>query len=588
MSAQGSIVPFNRLTQAVNSAWSAFWNIWTQPQSPTAAFTPIPSSYDIWWAYYTNTIFEDPALWTGIYHRAGMYRHMRPVLNPVKRIVDFYAGAVFPGALSEDGSNLPEGVPLAIPLAEDTPPKLRKAIAQIWQWTNMQTMKSQIIRWSAALGECGIEIIDDDARGRVYFQLLWPGHVVELERDAMGNVKYYAIQYDTVDANGTGFIYRKEVDKDSYRTFKDGEKFAYDERGAEWENPYGFVPMVWLMHRDIGGAHGAPAFDGSFNKIARLMALASHIHDQVHKAIGAPIVLWTEGEFKARTLQPLSGGAVNQKRKDDASLVLDPESILILRGPQGGNAQSLLGNLQLGQALKVMESLQAEISSDQPVLRMYEQLRTMSQVTGPAASRLMGDAATYVYEASALADQAMISLLRMAVSIAGWRLSRHQDGWTTPTTQQQKFQGYDLKSYEKGDLDFSITQRPIFPITQFERAQTAVQFYTAALNAKNAGLPMDVVMTKLGWSADDITRLNAHIAEEERKVAAQQQKELDQKVQLTKITAAAQARRQQQSGQGDQGGQSGQAGQGGAPTSAPNVANRAQTPNKNRTQTNGK
>jgi hypothetical protein len=95
-------------------------------------------------------------------------------------------------------------------------------------------------------------------------------------------------------------------------------------------------------------------------------------------------------------------------------------------------------------------------------------------------------------------------------------------------------------------------------------------------------------MTKLGWSADDITRLNAHIAEEERKVAAQQQKELDQKVQLTKITAAAQARRQQQSGQGDQGGQSGQAGQGGAPTSAPNVANRAQTPNKNRTQTNGK
>ncbi len=60
------------------------------------------SVYAQMFAYYSNTAFEDVAAWARYRLNHNLYRHTRPIFNPVTRVVDFYAEHIYPGALSPD------------------------------------------------------------------------------------------------------------------------------------------------------------------------------------------------------------------------------------------------------------------------------------------------------------------------------------------------------------------------------------------------------------------------------------------------------------------------------------------------------
>ena len=126
-----------------------------------------------------------------------------------------------------------------------------------------------------------------------------------------------------------------------------------------------------------------------------------------------------------------------------------------------GSAESSMQTLQLAgldQVIPYVEKLLGEIESDHPELTFYQQLREMSQVTGPAAQRLMGDVQALVMDAQANYDQQLIKAFQMAVAIGGWRLS--QGDWGPAVNRQQEaYRGFDLESYRRGDLDFSIEDR---------------------------------------------------------------------------------------------------------------------------------
>jgi hypothetical protein len=109
-----------------------------------------------------------------------------------------------------------------------------------------------------------------------------------------------------------------------------------------------------------------------------------------------------------------------------------------------------------------MTKLIEEIEEDHPELTMYQQLRSMSQVTGPAAERLVGDAASLIDEARSNYDTQSIKLFQMAVAIAGWRANTGAWG-NSMSSQQQAFAPFDLESYNQGRLDFEIAARPIVP-----------------------------------------------------------------------------------------------------------------------------
>jgi hypothetical protein len=475
----------SRVLTATNAALVAWRRSYFDPEQVTGGqyIYSRAAEFRLLWSYYDNSAFEQLAQWQGYKKTYSLYRQTRSLYNPVRRLVDFYAAQVYPGVLSEDGTKLPEGIPLAIPLAEDTPTQLKAAIAQFWQWSNWQSGKAIMVRYGAATGSVLVEIVDDLVREKVTANIVWPGLVRKLTLDATGNVKAYTIEYRAYDIeDALPYTYRKTVDAEFIQQWRDGTPWAPDDGDPVVPNPYGFVPAVWVKHRDLGGDHGAPAIHGSLGKIDEMNSLASHIHDQIHKVIGAPIVLWSEGGIANLFGQP--------KRGDTAEFAVpeaDRESLLMLKGPAGGHAESLAGALDLGQALPYLDKLLGEIESDYPELALFRDLRQMSQVTGPAAARLMGDVGGNVWEAAANYDNASIKIFQMAVAISGWRV---QNGdWGTPSRQQAKFSGFNLESYAKGDLDIAITVRPLIPVTKLE--QIAIDRQNLLLEADKAAFGGD-------------------------------------------------------------------------------------------------
>lgn len=447
---------------ATIAAATAFQRAWSDPAGMTTRnqFMAQVAVYDYRWHLYQNSIFDDPAVWVRYRSRYGLYRYIRPIYNPVRRLVDFYAGIIYPGVLATDGKRLPNGTSLAIPLADDIKPALRNAIGQLWQWSNWQSGKNLMVRYGAALGDVGVEVVDEVDRGKVTFDVLWPGLIKDLEIDSTSNVKAYAIEYDAEDDAGKSYTYRKEVDSERIAEFKDGDLYQYDPGiPAERVNPYGFAPLVWCKHTDLGGDHGSPAVR-NVGKIDELNEIASHAHDRAHGVLSSPIVA------SGKNAQSLTDAKLQASRgpTQDENGRQAPETgrmqVKVIRAEEGGAMASV--QLPEGEALHYMERLILEIEDDHPELVMYKQLRAMSQVTGPGAEAMVGDSSSYILDARSNYDTQEIKKTQMAVAIAGWRANG--GGWgRTLTRQQQAFLPFNLDSYQSGDLDFEIMARSLLP-----------------------------------------------------------------------------------------------------------------------------
>lgn len=501
---------WNMAMNAGIAAYTAARRVFEDPQTShnQMLYLNQQAMYNLLWSYYNNSMFEKivgaantwnwslyAGGWQAYKQNYNLYRNIRMIYNPTRRLVDFYAGQVYPGVLSEDGQKLPDGVMLAVPFSEDTSKELRAAIAQFWHWSNWQARKSVQVRYGAALGDVLIEIIDDVAHGTVAADIIWPGYIINLETDLAGNVKQYTMQYQAQDEAG-GYLYKKQVDGHAFRYFRNDEPWDYGS-GQVAENPYGFVPAVWIKHIDIGGRHGSPAISGSFGKVDELNNLASHAHDQIHKVIGAPALIASSG-----TITNISN---TQKRSPTADFVepaTDQENIMMLKGPADSKVSSLVGDLNLADALAFMKELTGEIENDHPELVFYKELRSMSQVTGPGAQRLVGDATARFAESSALYDQGNMRLFQMAVAIAGFRAN--SGAWGSLNRHQQKFTPFDLDSYAAGDLDMAIMPRPLLVPTRQEIGFENELMWKGVWYAAQSGVPAEFVLQEAGWTEDKI------------------------------------------------------------------------------------
>jgi hypothetical protein len=456
-------------------------------------------AYSLLWAYYDNSIFDAISstlnMWAAYKSNYSLYRNIRPVYNPTRRLVDFYAGQVYPGVLSTDATKLPEGIPIAIPFAADTPPELLAAIGQFWTWSNWQARKSVEIRYGGALGSVLVEVVDDIERGKVTANIPWPGFIAHLELDTTDNVKAYALQYIAYDEQeNQTYTYRKEVDGTSFRTFKN------DQLASEDPNIYGFVPAIWIKHYDTGSDQGSPAVAGSLGKIDELNNTASHVNDQIHKVIGAPSVLWSSGGIRSLFETPKRG-----ETSDFPQPTSDQESLLLLKGPADGHVDSLVGNLDLAGVAAHMDTLLKEIEKDHPELTVFEELRSMSQVTGPAAERLVAPAISRLLEASANYDRGNIALFQMACAIGGMRAN--SGAWGALNRQQQKFLPFNLDSYTRGDLDLEILPRRLLIPTKYEKALEKQAMWTGVGQAVTAGVPLEAVLRDEGWTEEQLASL---------------------------------------------------------------------------------
>lgn len=466
---------------------------WRSPQPGTA--DDIRSRLNFLWSLYDNSAFEGIAAWANYRQNHVLYRNIRSIYNPTRRLVNFYVAQVYPGVLSEDAAKLPDGIQIAIPFSEDTDDKLKTAIAQFWQWSNWQSNNKLMVRYGGATGSCLVEIVDNVERGKVTTAVRWPGLLTDrakddspsLVLDDVGNVKFYALEYETTDEKGETYTYRKEVSQESFTEYRD-EKVTSEE-----QNPYGFVPAVWCKHIDEGwgvdgeGVYGAPAISGSIGKIDELNGLASHTHDHIDKVIESPGIISSDGGV-GRIGEQADAIKASRVVTDEFATASARSSLktlqrLLLKAPKGASWVPLTGNLDPDQVIPHMDKLILEIEHDFPELGMYQELRKMNEVTGPGAARMMGDVYSRVLEVSSNYDTQSIKLFQMAAAIGGFRYRENRDGWRMRTEAQAKFQFFDLDSYARGDLNMAIMPRPLIPLTEAD----SIELTGARLdNAKKA------------------------------------------------------------------------------------------------------
>lgn len=522
-------------TQAgVSAALDTFQNPESAKQSPSFAARMSQVAYRFSW--YMGTTF-DPGQTFGksLVEQYLLYTETRLVWNPVSPIVDFWAGIVYPGELTDDMDS-------AIPLDEKTDPVLKKAIDQVWEWGNWATNKSVLERYVAGIGYDLVVVQDNVESGEVYPEIVWPAHVKSIDVNKKGDVKAYTLEYsvtevDAQSGNEQVYIYREVVDKEMYRTYRGtttASMVPYDISGVtkdrvEWPNPYkarkdgeGFVPAVWRRFRNTGGTFSPSCMGSAYGELAAINSLESHMDDQVHKSIDPTTVFWSGGGLR-RMLARKVKDAIMGKNTPDFTLssitsnelaesARSRQAMRFFEGPQGGRIDIVSGTGNLEHSRLYLNDKKDAFKDKFPEFTMYPKLREMSQVTGPAAEILLGDTKGKVVEVRGDADRQTKKLAQMCVAIAGWRYSEGKGGWAKRTAAQEKFATYSLESYDQGKLEFKIAGRhfiPDAPLSERERWEL--------LTLKSEGMGVSkkwLVTNEGGYTEEQLREMERMKAEE--------------------------------------------------------------------------
>lgn len=419
--------------------------------------------------YYWNTAYSQIAAYAEQQkHELKLYPHIRPIYNPVFRLVEGYVAAVWGGNL--DYETLEEG---AIPLSglDDA---LAGAIRQLWRWSNWGQKKNAAIRTGAMLGDLPLKVVADVARGKVRMEVIDPVIIQAAEFDAMHNVKAVVIGYDRVDEAGRTYTYQEKIDGDSFATYRDGELYAYPENAvngqavAEWPNPYGFVPLVITPHRDVGKHFGGNAYAGLLPKINELNDQASKTNDYIRVALNP--MYYAAGAIGPRDL-------TMRETVGEAGVATN-----IIYGPEGSSMTPLVSSADLAGALGAIDRMLAELEHDLPELSLPT-IRQQGAMTAPGVRAGFTDAISRYAEARGQYDDGLVRAHQMGISIGAFHAF-------------EGFEAFSLDSYRAGHLEHYVAERPVIEdtLSLLERVQTL----------QTTGAPAYLIWKLCGLSDKDV------------------------------------------------------------------------------------
>ncbi len=400
--------------------------------------------------YYSNKIYSKLVKYAKQHRVAsGLYKYTRSIYNPVFRLVELLTSKSYSGTL--DWEMMATG---AMPFnrLDDAH---RKAIRQVWKWSNIGSVKTRYPRNCARYGDAIIKIVDDPFKAKVRLELLHPGLIADATITPQGFFDRLVIAYFRQDSVTTPpWLYEEEITKDRFSTYRNGEPYAEytDANGTpitSWPNPYGFVPVVLTRAIELEHDWGAAPFFPTLDKIDQANDLASITYDQIRKAVNP--LWWLEGVTSINQVQ--------QTTTDDTS---ERDHIPMLLGPLGSRPNAMVANLNIADALNAIRMQLDEIEKDHPELSLHR-LAGGERVTSPGTSAAYDDGIQRISDFRAVVDAGMLRAHQMALSIGGMR------GYAG-------FDAFDLESYDRGDLDFELAERPILRdmLTKRERLDLMV------------------------------------------------------------------------------------------------------------------
>lgn len=430
------------------------------------------SRYDLFDFYDQNTIYSQLNRYAEtMKSRHNLYRHIRGIYNPVHRLTGLETAKTYGGQIDWTGGLRTGAIPV-----EGADDRLIDAILQLLKWSNFGTQKGPYVRQGAKYGDSFLKVVDDFGRGRVRLEVLDPRDVHECEFDAVGNIKRICIQYERLETEGANkgktYTYREEITQDQYSTYKGDSLFAYyrDHAGelvAQWDNPYGFVPVRHVPHTKGNSDWGSTSFQSSLGKINELNDLASLAHDAVRKAVN-PIFV-----------------AIGNRIPEADPASREKDEVIVLNLPKDGKVETITPQVDMPGIMLAMDKLIGEIERDMPQLSLQRIRESGGDASGVSIENAYSDAADLLVEIQGNYDQGLVSALQMGITIAGMR------GYAA-------FKGYTIDSFQSGDLEFYIKEREVFSdrLTADRKIELLLQASNTAVRA--------IVMRDLGYSEDDI------------------------------------------------------------------------------------
>jgi hypothetical protein len=512
---------WNALTAGVNEAK----RVWDSPGKKVPAIGTRGPLFDAYWAYFSNTAFDVlDGYWQAYKAQNGLNRFHRSIINPWFRLSKFYVGAVYgAGGLSFDGKPLPEGIRNAIPLAEDTAENILIGTSQLMRWSNWLVGKNLQVQNAAAVGCSCIEVVLDNARGHVMAEHHWPGHMKDMDNDGQGNIKSAVLEWDIIekepqappkvgekrtDAKYRTYKFRKEMvggDNGYIATFKDGQLWDPSGTGSGLqENPWGFVPIVWVQHEDIGTGFGLPAGWAIQGKIDQINDMASLLFDQVQKIVKMPILLQSNKQMP-QEITPRNTQATNQQIMTEQDAQKGREEVPFIEVGMGGGA--VLVPLDIAQGMETLAVMIEELEKDTPELSMWSQARQSGgDTTGEGMDRQMGDINGRYIPIMQTHDMATTKWLQMGMTMAGWAINAGLWGPRGRLTKDQlKFADFTLDSYKAGELDFDIVPRPLISPSELKAWQVKQTKALAIQAMKDLGLfPDAMLLEEWGIPEDEV------------------------------------------------------------------------------------
>lgn len=455
--------------------------------------------YNINWAFCENTVYIETVFrnWVKNYKvQFGLNEFIRSIYSPGYRLGEFWKSHLWAG----------QQIPLKFPdhVADEN---LLAAIHQIWRWSNWAVNKDIVPLYGSIMGDVGILIVDDTEKEKVYFDVIHPGNIVAVEKDAMGNIRGYELQEERNDPRQSAKLPTNETDKTVtyseiairddedviYTTLLDGKPYPWNGISSSWSKPYGFVPMVLIQHNNVGGKWGWSEIHPGQSKFREVDDQASKLNDQIRKMVDSVWVFFgvTKPENSPTTTGASLTGTAAVNRPQPGR-----EEIPALYGPEGGSAEPLVSDLNIADVTANILQLIKEIERDYPELRLLALMDETgpSNLSGRALRLARQPAETKVRQRRPGYYDALERANKMAVAIAGFN---GYDG----------FGGFNLNSFDQGLLDHSIGQMPIFAVDPLDDLELRKEKATIAQLWTNAGASIEQAALNAGLTEDEAAAL---------------------------------------------------------------------------------
>lgn len=448
--------------------------------------------YELYWAFYLSTQYDDQLnTWAKQFkHRQELYRHVRAIFSTGYRLGEFWATHLLGGTLDFDAG---DGtlIPSAVPIVTDNP-ALRPALARLWRDSRWTVEKDSLSRQGSIKGDAFIDVLPRFDRGRVAMRSINPERVVDLEKDADGNVLSCAIWDQRRDPEDTAVpfgqrrlvnyhrtMHRRDDGTVDVYTYRDREPYDWGEgpggRGSAWTLEIDFVPLVHIEHRDLGYEFGGSELAGVIAKIAESDALGANLSDWIYRALNGP-----------RLLVGLKPGDVTIKADDR-------QSMSVYYAPtKEARVQTMLDPLPVGETAGVVAMILDEILHDHPELAIDKQ-RASGDMSGKSLREGRKPAETRVKSRRAAYDLAMVRAHQMAITLGA----------------TYGFEGYEEfapDDFERGNLDHQIGDRDVFLLDAFDRLEEQTSRFTMAQAARAAGLTIEDALARAGADPEEAAR----------------------------------------------------------------------------------